>query len=747
MISVQKRIEHQKPYILFLTKGGASVEIFGTYTKTIFRNEVDGFTIFKFRLSKPIIDYPLTEVTCKGNMQSALLCTPMRLSGKMQHDDYGSTFVVEKAEPFSDSESVTIEYLSSKLFCGIAEATAAKIVAVSGPDIFTYVQQENAREELLKIKGMSEEKVDTLIDSVCHSKVQKEILDYITVYGGSFAQAETLFDTYGINALEYLKTKPYEIGDCVDLPFRVCDCIAKENGVQYDDTTRVRALILNVIKRCYYSGGDMYVSLERVFRGVEYTAKNLSAFPGSPISCGLIVAALGEMKKIVSEVKLNDDAIEVRYYLKRAYFDEKSVADNVKRLQRCRANLSIESECAVTIAENKLGIKYSDTQKSCFKFLESSGIKIITGGPGTGKSTVINGLIYAYKAAYPDNPIGIMAPTGRAAQRISEITSHQAGTIHRSLNILPYGNDMLDSAYDADYPADFIIIDEASMVDTSLMALLLKSIKSSSLVVFCGDIDQLPSVGAGNVLQEFIASQKIETVQLDTNFRQKDKSTIIDNAILVNVGEVDLKTDASFQVIECDSEEEIKRIVTKEFIDIYDTNHPYDVQVLSSTRKGQAGIYSLNKSIQNIINDRKTVTAHSNSKFRLKDKIMTTHNNYDIGYFNGDVGIIDDADEENVYVKFLKEEIAIPKKCVQDMELAYACTIHKSQGSEYDTVIIALPAQPSVMLRRNLIYTAITRAKQRILIVTQKGCINKSIITAVDNCRKSALCEKIKIGA
>lgn len=726
------------------------MEIFGTYTKTIFRNEVDGFTIFKFRLSKPIIDNPLTEVTCKGNMQSALLCTPMRLSGKILHDDYGSTFVVEKAEPFSDSESVTIEYLSSKLFCGIAETTAARIVAVSGPDIFTYVQQEDAREELLKIKGMTEEKVDSLIDLVCHSKFQKEILDYITVYGGNFSQAENLFDAYGVNALEYLKAKPYEIGDFVDLPFQICDCIAKENGIKYDDITRIKALILNVIKRCYYSGGDMYVPLERVFRGVEYTAKNLSAFPGNPISCGLIVAALGEMKKIVSEVKLNNDMTDIpdiRYYLKRAFFDEKSVADNVKRLQRCRTNLNIESECAATIAENKLGIKYSDTQKSCFKFLESSGIKIITGGPGTGKSTVINGLIYAYTAVYPDNSIGIMAPTGRAAQRISEITGREAGTIHRSLNILPYGNDMLDSAYETDYPADLIIIDEASMVDTSLMALLLKSLKSSSLVIFCGDIDQLPSVGAGNVLHELIASQKIETVQLDTNFRQKDKSTIIDNALKVNAGEIDLNTDVSFQIIECDSEEEIKRVVTKEFINIYDTNHPYDIQVLSSTRKGQAGIYSLNKSIQNIINDRKTVTAHANSKFRLKDKIMTTHNNYDIGYFNGDVGIIDDADEENVYVKFLKEEIAIPKKCVQDMELAYACTIHKSQGSEYDTVIIALPAQPSVMLRRNLIYTAITRAKQRILIVAQKGCINQSIITAVDNCRKSALCEKIRIGA
>lgn len=720
------------------------MKITGVYTKTIFRNEVDGFTIFKFRLNKPLIDNPLIELSCKGNMPSALICTPMMLEGEIVNDDYGCTFIVKEARPFSDNETTTIEYLSSSMFNGIAETTAARIVELTGPDIFSFVQKENAKNELLKVKGITEEKAELLIQLVQHTKIQKEILEFITLYGGNVSQAEALFEEFGPSALNNLKTKPYETGNAVDLPFRICDCIAKENGIKFDDLKRIKAIILNVIRRCY-GGGDMYVLLERVFRGVDYTAKNLSAFPDDKISYGLIIAALNDMKQIVTEISTFDseDEPSIRYYLKKPYFEEKIVADNIKRLQGNRNTFNINISNAVKDAEESLGIQYSHKQKECFEFLGSSGIKIITGGPGTGKSTVVNGLILEYTKNFPNNEIKIMAPTGRAAQRISEITGYPAGTIHRMLNIVPYSKDMLDSSYECDYPADLLVIDEASMIDTALMSLLIKSLKSSSLVIFCGDIDQLPSVGAGNVLRELIRSNKIDTVQLDTNYRQKNKSIIIENAIKINSGNNDLIFEPSFEIIECENDEDIKRTVVKEFVNVYDTNHPYDVQVLSSTKKGHAGTYSLNKNIQNIINDRKTVTAHSNSKFRLKDKIMTTHNNYDIGYFNGDVGIIKDADENFVYVDFSKEEIAIPKHNVQDMDLAYASTVHKSQGSEYGTVIIALPEQPSVMLRRNLLYTAVTRAKSKILIVTQKGCINKSILTAIDSNRKSALAEKI----
>lgn len=721
------------------------MKITGVYVKTIYRNEVDGFTVFKLRLNKPMIGSPLLEISCKGIMPSMLICTPIALEGDMTCDDYGSTFVVRNAEPFSDNDEVTIEYLSSNLFDGIANATAAKIVALTGPDIFSYIQRADARENLLKIKGLTEEKVDILIRSVCHTKTQKEIFSFISSFGGSVLHAERLFEEFGPKAISNIKAKPYETGDAADLPFRICDCIAKANGIQYDDLTRVKSLVLNVLKQCYNSG-DMYVLLERVFRGVNYTSKNVSAFPDDEISCGLIVAALNDTKQVVTETIPSGDQQkepEVRYYLKKPFFEEVAIAENIKRLQNCKSFFNLDIEEAVKDAEEQLNIKYSQRQKSCFDFLNSSGVKIITGGPGTGKSTVINGLIFEFKRFFPNREITIMAPTGRAAQRIGEITGLPAGTIHRTLNILPYSKGLLDSAYNADFPADVIIIDEASMLDSSLMNLLMKSVKSSALVIFCGDIDQLPSVGAGNVLHELIVSKKIETVQLNANFRQKNKSVIIENAIKVNNGSHHLIKDASFEIIECDSEEDIRKIVINEFINNFNTDFPYDVQVLSSTKKGAAGTFSLNKSIQNIVNDRKTVTAHSNSKFRLKDKIMTTHNNYGVGYFNGDVGIIEDSDEQFVYVKFFKEKIAIPKSNVQDMDLAYACTVHKSQGSEYDTVIISLPETPSVMLKRNLLYTAITRAKKRIVIVTQKSCIDKSINTAIDSNRKSALAEKI----
>ncbi|MDY5948434.1 MAG: AAA family ATPase, partial [Oscillospiraceae bacterium] len=522
------------------------------------------------------------------------------------------------------------------------------------------------------------------------------------------------------------------------------DIIAKENGISFDNKARIKALILDVLYRCYLSG-DMYVLIERLFRGVDYVSHNTSAYPDNSVSYGLVVATLVETKQVVIEThsKEEDAEPEIRCYLKTAFFDEKIVAQNIKRLQKSKRYFDFDTESAISDAEKSLNITYGDKQKDCFGFLKSSGIKIITGGPGTGKSTVINGIISEYKKRFPSADVKLMAPTGRAAQRISEITGMTAGTIHRMLNIMPFSKNMVDSAFNGDYPADLLIVDEASMIDTALMRLLVKSIKSSALVILCGDIDQLPSVGAGNVLHELIASGAIETVQLDRNFRQLNQSVIIENAIKVNKGDSQVITSPNFQIIECKDEEEIQQVVVKQFVDLYDTNKPYDTQVLSSTRKGPAGTYSLNKHIQSIINDNSTVTAHNNSKFRLKDKVMTTHNNYDIKYFNGDVGVIQSADENFVYVDFLKERLAIPKSCVQDIELAYACTVHKSQGSEYETVIIALPSQPSVMLRRNLLYTAITRAKKNIIIVTQKGCISRAAINAIDANRKSALAEKI----
>ncbi len=719
------------------------MDITGIYTKTVFRNESDGFTIFKFKLNKPIINNPLIEFSCKGKLHSSFICTPLKLTGELIEDKFGSTFIVEKAEPFSDDENVTISYLSSQLFNGIAETLAERIVEVSGPDIFSFIHKEDAKEQLLNVKGLTEEKVNVLIQTVSRTKNQNDMFDFISSFGGSFKYAEILFEEFGLQALPSLIEKPYETGIAVDLPFGMCDCIAKRNGIKFNDVSRIKAIILTVLKKIYGSG-DMYVLLERVFKGVEYISKNVSAFPDCPISNGLVITALDDMKQVVSEIKvINEETTEFRYYLNQAFFDEKIIADNIGRLQRYPQKTNVLASDAIISAEKHLNITYSEKQKECFRFLETNGVKIVTGGPGTGKSTVINGLIYGYKEKHPDAEIKIMAPTGRAAQRISEITGLSAGTIHRMLSILPYSKDQLDTAYNGDYPADLLIVDEASMLDSTLMRLLIKSIKSTALVLLVGDINQLPSVGAGNVLNELIISNKIDTVHLDTNYRQKNKSTIIENAISVNSGSTKLINDDFFEIIECDSEEEIQQTIVKRFVDIYNTHHPYDVQVLSSTKKGPAGTIALNKQIQEMINTEKTVTAYSNSKFRIKDKVMTIRNNYDAGYFNGDIGTISSADENFIYVQFFKEEVLIPKHDIQDVELAYACTVHKSQGSEYDTTIIALPETPSVMLRRNLLYTAITRAKKKVLIVTQKGCIDKSVSTIVDAKRKSALSEKI----
>lgn len=728
--------------MLIIKIGGHFMEITGVYTKTVFRNENDGFTIFKFRLNKPILDCPFIEISCKGKIQSALICTPLKLTGTLTSDDYGYTFIADDAMPFSDDTLTTIEYLSSSFFEGIAEATAKKIVDITGPDIFSYIHQKDAIDNLLKIKGLTYEKIESLISTISKTKFQKDIFEYISSYGGSFRHAELLFAEYGSKTLDLLLKNPYKTGCAVELPFRICDCIAKENGTKYNDFRRIQALVFTTIQQCYLNG-DMYVLLNRLFNGVNYLEKNLSAFPDFTISESAIVAAAEDMEQIIIEIESIDENPEIRFYLKKSFFDEKTVSKNIARIQSFPQKFNIDISKAVTMAEKELNIEYSPKQKECFSFLSTSGLKIITGGPGTGKSTVVNGLIYSFTKNNPDAIVKIMAPTGRAAQRVSEITSLPAGTIHRMLNILPYSKDQIDTSYNGDFPADLLIVDEASMLDTSLTALLMKSIKNTTLVIFCGDIDQLPSVGAGNVLNELIKSHKIDVVQLDTNYRQKNKSTIIENAIKTNTGKCDYISDASFEVIECDNEDEIHKTVIKNFVDNYNTYKPYDVQILSSTKKGNSGTASLNKRSQEIVNSTRDITASSNSRFKINDKVMTVRNNYDVGYFNGDIGIIKSIDDVYIKVQFIKDEINIPKSNIQDIELAYACTVHKSQGSEYDTVIISLPETPSNMLKRNLLYTAITRAKKKVVVVTQKGCLSKSVSTVKDIKRKSSLSEKI----
>ena len=714
------------------------MEVFGTYKETVFRNETTGYTIFKFELADFIPEFEKRMITCKGILSFSYVCLPLKLTGHKEATSYGDEFIADDIEPCVKGEKEAIDFLSSECCKGISEKLAQKIVDQIGIDIFSLPDNPDAYSLLTKIDGIGPGKAKTIISVLNQAKKQKELLEYLQPFGGNFIVTEKILMKYGANATQELNRNPYNVGLNCGMPFLACDMIAKDKGFKVSSIERVEALVLNIVTYDY-ENGNSYITLDRLAKKIDYISKKKSAFIGTSISMYQTVCACDNLKEIRTEI-LGD---EVRYYLEKSFEDEIKTAKNIERFQKNKKNNSININKIIGICERELGIKYSDKQKECFNFLRSNGIKVITGGPGTGKSTVINGLTYAYHKLYPDNNIVMMAPTGRAAQRINEITGHEAGTIHRMLGICPFGNDgRIQTNYYADYPADMIIVDESSMVDNELMGALTDSLQSNCLLIMVGDVDQLPSIGAGSVLRDMITA-KIETVKLDVNYRQKGKTTIIDNATTINNGASNLITNDEFVIQQFNTPESLADATKKTFVSLYDKKNPYSVQILCPQNKGKAGTYVLNKNIQSEMNKRGAFIANSYSHFKIGDKVMAIRNNYEEDYFNGDVGLITDATEVTFTVNFNSRTLIVPRENIEDFQLAYACTIHKSQGSEYDTIIICLPKEADGMIKRNLLYTAVTRAKKKVYVLTQNGCIQSAVTRTTTNIRTSGLADRI----
>lgn len=712
--------------------------IYGTYKETLFRNEYSGYTVFKLRLSEYVPELESLNVVCCGTLSFSHICLPLKLTGEIQEGKYTKyLFYATEIEPHIKDKKEAIEFLHSSCCKGVSEKLAQKIVEEVGEDLFSLPDNPNAYAILTSIDGIACRRAKSILDALSQAKHHQKLCEYLSRYGGTFITAEKLIMSYGSAAMTAITNNPYEAEKITGLPFLSCDAMAKDLGINESAENRVTALILNILNRDYASG-NAYMTLDRLYKNVEYTSSRCSAFPGSKISVYQIIGLCDSLQEIVTEIKEN----EIRYYLRKSYEDEIKTAKNVKRLEKNKKQNELDVNKIVKICERELHIKYSEKQKECFNFLTSNGLKIITGGPGTGKSTVINGLTYAYRKLYPQNNIVMMAPTGRAAQRISEITGYGAGTIHRMLGICTYDENRLKAKYYADYPADMIVVDESSMIDNEMMSVLTDSIKSGCLLIMVGDIDQLPSIGAGSVLRDVIKS-KVETVVLDVNYRQKGKSTIIDNAAAVNSGSSELISTEDFQVREFNKADTLVDEVKKCFLSLYDKKNPYSVQVLCPQNIGTAGVWTLNKSLQEAVRNGKKVMANKYSSFSVGDKVMATVNNYDNGYFNGDIGIITEVSDVTFTIDLCGRSLIISREDIDDFQLAYACTIHKSQGSEYDTIIICLTKEANSMIKRNLLYTAITRAKKRVFIYTQQGCIESAVERVTTDKRTSGLVEKI----
>lgn len=706
--------------------------ISGIYDKTINRNEKNGWTKFAIR-TKDECQYRTKygTVICVGNIPAYNKGMPLKIEGFWEDKGYGNQLNIIKIEEKSDSEAVTIEYLNG-IIHGVGESTAIKIVKEFGPDIFSFAQNKDAENLLNKCVPNIDAK--KFIFAVRNNIEKREVYEYIIKYGGSYSSAVKISLAYSNLALKTLKANPYKIGLNNGLSVEICDLIAKDEGMFAYDEKRVNALILEALSRISLSG-HTYTSLRQLVSYIDNMTKN-SAF-NIKIPAVIIAICVAKNKHLIIE-----DDEPIRIYKKKIWKYENEINYSITRLKNSVKSYDFKENYIKDI-ESKLNITYGKKQREAFNLLKTSGIKILTGGPGTGKTTTIRGLIECFKLMKPNGKIALCAPTGRAAQRMSETTNMPAMTMHRLLDFKPYGANYTYKTLASPVDAELIIADEFSMADTELMAILLGAIKNGSLVLLTGDENQLESVGPGNVLHDLIASNKIEVCKLDEIYRQKDDSKVIINSIKINNGDTKLVTGKDFEIVKVDNVEDVKAQVLKYTKMYYQKDDPYYMQVLTPIKKTPIGVFELNQLLQEELNKEKRKIDYGYLSFKPGDKIMTLTNNYQKGYVNGDIGMVKDINDEGLLISINGSSIVIEKENLDDVSLCYATTIHKSQGSEFPITLIVLPNKYKIMLKRKIIYTAVTRAKEKVIIISLEDALDTAILNYVDYKRNTGLLEKV----
>ena len=486
---------------------------------------------------------------------------------------------------------------------------------------------------------------------------------------------------------------------------------------------------MRVEKSC----GHTYANIEDIFNGRKYLKNEV--FPNT-ITNAMIVAHIAQ-----KGIRNDHDLI----YFNSMFQAELNTAKQIQRLNFSGSPLPF-NERFIDESETQTGLKYAPQQREAFSLLKKTGVGILTGGPGTGKSTVINGILMAYEKMKPGGVIRLCAPTGRAAQRITETTGREAVTIHRLLEYKPFGRGM-DVQRNASNPieADIIIVDESSMLDIELASLFFSAVGNGTLVILVGDINQLPSVGAGDVLHDLITSGVVPVVQLTTVYRQAETSPIIANARAINAGIDNLIQNEDFVINKYQNDADIADAIIEYMQNNYDSTDPFGIQVLVPSRVGKAGLTELNSRLQEVLNPGRSGVQYGRTCYRENDKVIFTRNNYDAGYFNGDIGVVTEARNGQLVIKFQGKDdtVVISKELLEDVMLAYAMTIHKSQGSEFDTVVLPVSLSYSKMLYRKLYYTAVTRSKKKLIVIGDINALKKSAENNSQDIRMTTIKDKI----
>ena len=720
----------------------------------IYRNADNGYTVLNLVSGED-------EITCVGIFSAIAEGENIEAQGEYtEHPTYGQQFKVTSFEEKAPEDEEAIErYLGSGAIKGIGLAMAARIVRRFKEDTFRIIEEEPER--LAEIKGISNRKAMEIASQVNEKRDLRQAMIFLQQYGITMNLAVKVYQAYGQDVYGIIRENPYRLADDIDgVGFRTADEIAARVGIRMDSDFRVRSGILYTLLQASGEGHTYLPETELTPRASKLL--NVTAEQVEKQYMDLAIE-----RKII--LKQMEDQTQI--YAASFYYMEANTATMLKRLNVSYDVSDAEIEQRIRGIEKKSGMTLDEHQVTAVKEAVRNGLLVITGGPGTGKTTTINTIIRYFELEGLE--IFLAAPTGRAAKRMSETTGFEARTVHRMLELNGGAEGSGGFERDESNPleADVIIVDEMSMVDISLMYSLLKAISVGTRLILVGDVNQLPSVGPGSVLRDIIQSHACNVVMLTKIFRQASTSDIIVNAHKINHGEeviLDNKSMDFFFLKRYDADVIINVVLQliKQKLPKFVDATPYDIQVLTPMRKGLLGVERLNGILQRYMNpsaNDKVEKEYGSTAFREGDKVMQTKNNYQLaweirtkfgltvdkglGIFNGDMGIIRQINDfaEQMIIEFDEGRmVEYPYKLLDELELAYAITIHKSQGSEYPAVVIPLLGGPMMLMNRNLLYTAVTRARKCVTLVGNEVTFQQMIRNTSQQKRYSGLCDRLK---
>lgn len=728
-------------------------------------NSENGFTIAEAKFTKYESNYlPTLELVVVGNFISVFEGDEFEAEGKwVNHDVFGYQFQVEFPKRIvPQSRKGMIEFICRHVR-GVGKKTAEKIVNKFGEQALSKIEED--WRNLLQVGGISEKRAKRIHDRLTKYKRFEEIAMFVLSFGGGYKTALRVYEAFGESAIMKIRENPYVLCSIKKVGFPVADVFAKNMGFSHHHIERIKEAVLYLLDWCSKSRGDLYVSSNEIKSVLSKFLYHHGAFKGTtedeyrldPNEIDRAIAELKKQERIVIEI---NDSGEECVYLRNFNFIENRIVALLKRHIEATKPLiftKAQIQSFLDWYEKSKGIKLADQQKAAVYMALTNGFSIMTGGPGTGKTQTINAIIQCVKYYKPDAVIHLFAPTGKASKRMSELTGMEAMTIHRGIGL---GYDEEERTIHI-VEGDLLVVDETSMMDAYVCYKLLSSVTENTRILFVGDYEQLPSVGPGLILRDFIQSGKIPTTKLTEIFRQKKskESQIVLNAHKVlqgNIYGITFDEDkGDFYFIERKNRLDVQRTIIT-CVERLIKNSGYtldDIQILSPMKKGDLGVWALNRLMQETFNPRRKgireIKVDETMVFREGDKVIHTVNNKDLDVYNGEIGKIisifeDDEGEVQVEVEYDEgKRVIYNELTLEEIELAYVSTVHKSQGSEYPVIIMPIHSSQEKMLSKTLIFTGWTRAKEKVIMIGTKSTLYKGLSKNENIVRNSNIKEKI----